>query len=87
MLFRGFPKTVPNQFSDQEICVDDAVYDCLKIFLPPKPLLDRHPALARFANSYATDAHITVSDANREVRETWKPNPSLFVRFRSLLYY
>lgn len=81
MLFRGFPKNIQNQFSDQEICADDAVYDCLKVFLPPKQLQDRHPALVMFANSYVTEGHITISEAKREFRETWRPNPTLFVRF------
>ncbi|KDR74058.1 hypothetical protein GALMADRAFT_599483 [Galerina marginata CBS 339.88] len=57
---------------------EPVIYDFLKVVLPPRQLLQRHPALAQLASSYRRADPKTAKAATHEVWRTWKPNPTLF---------
>ncbi|KDR74060.1 hypothetical protein GALMADRAFT_269552 [Galerina marginata CBS 339.88] len=55
-----------------------AIYKRVKVLLPPKSLLSRHPALSNLVNSYKGASDALYAAASREVEQTWVPNPTLF---------
>ncbi|KAJ3509541.1 hypothetical protein NLJ89_g5174 [Agrocybe chaxingu] len=54
------------------------IYDRTKVLLPPKPFLPRHPAFRRLVDAYGNVPASTWKSLNREVEQTWKPNPTVF---------
>ena len=56
------------------------IFRRLKVLLPPKPLLPRHPAFSKLINSSPGASDALYAEARREIEQTWAPNPTLFVR-------
>ncbi|KAF8970597.1 hypothetical protein BDZ97DRAFT_1914492 [Flammula alnicola] len=55
-----------------------ALFKRVRVLLPPKPFLSRHPALAQLVKSYKSAPDSLYAAAMWEIEETWKPNPTLF---------
>ncbi|KDR74925.1 hypothetical protein GALMADRAFT_269119 [Galerina marginata CBS 339.88] len=58
--------------------MEHAVYDAVKILLPPKPLLSRHPALCRLVDSNKNFTPAARAAASQEIERSWHPNPTFF---------
>lgn len=54
--------------------------------VPPKPLLSRHPALAKLVKSYISASDSMYAAVRKEIEQTWKPNPTIFVCTDDLLF-
>lgn len=65
--------------------VEMKIYKRTKILLPPKSLLSRHPALAGLVKSYRSASNAEYMAVLSEVKNTWYPNPTLFVSFLDFL--
>lgn len=63
---------------------EEALFEEVRIMLPPKRLLSRHPALEKYVKSGGTTGKAAMKD---EVIKSWKPNPSLFVSLLKLLLF
>lgn len=75
---RGIPKTTDIPcYDDPE--AEQGVYDTLKILLPPRDLLSRHPSIENYIRKQGGTEQTRLRAAQREIEETWKPNPTLFV--------
>ncbi|KDR74056.1 hypothetical protein GALMADRAFT_250787 [Galerina marginata CBS 339.88] len=59
---------------------EELIYDRLRILLPPKSLLELHPAIAKLTGTLGnnSETRTLISAATDEVHKTWKPNPTLF---------
>lgn len=76
---RGIQKTMDIPcYDDPE--AEQGVYDTLKILLPPRDLLSRHPCIEKYIKKQGGTEETRLRDAQREIEENWKPNPTLFVR-------
>ncbi len=58
---------------------EKTIYHRTWALLPPRPLLPRHPALAKLAKEYVSASDSLYKAAKREVVETWQVNPTIFV--------
>ncbi|KAF9529083.1 hypothetical protein CPB83DRAFT_853195 [Crepidotus variabilis] len=54
------------------------IYDNIGVLLPPQTLLSRHPHLEAVVKKWEGSNPARWTDARREIRETWVPNPVLF---------
>lgn len=59
---------------------EKTIYKRTWALIPPRSLLPRHPALAKLAKRYMSASDSMYAAAKREVEETWKVNPTIFVR-------
>ena len=64
---------------EQTLDAEPLFYKHLKIISPPEQFLSRHPALERLALAEQPTSTL-LKAAKAEVWNTWKPNPTLFVR-------
>ena len=51
----------------------------IHVVLPPRTLLARHPALGKLVRTYQNAPETTYSAVEREIQDTWDPNPTFFV--------
>jgi hypothetical protein len=51
----------------------------IHVVLPPRTLLARHPALGNLVRTYQNAPETTYSALEREIEDTWDPNPTFFV--------
>ena len=58
---------------------EKTIYHRTWALIPPRPLLPRHPALAKLAKEYVSASDSLYKAAKREVEETWQVNPTIFV--------
>ncbi|KAF8970584.1 hypothetical protein BDZ97DRAFT_1753793 [Flammula alnicola] len=79
-LKKGFnlnPRSGPlDAYDDPD--AEAGLFKRILVFLPPKPFLSRHPALAQLVKSYKSASDSLYAAATREIEETWVPNPTLF---------
>lgn len=72
-------------YGDSE--AEKTIYERTWALIPPRPLLPRHPALAKLVKEYVCASDDLYAEAKREVEETWKVNPTLFVRSLHIFSY
>jgi hypothetical protein len=58
---------------------ESSLFDKIHVVLPPRTLLARHPALGKLVRTYQNAPETTYSAVEREIQETWDPNPTFFV--------
>lgn len=58
---------------------ESSLFNKIHVVLPPRTLLVRHPALGKLVRTYQNAPETTYSAVEREIQETWDPNPTFFV--------
>jgi len=58
---------------------ESSLFNKIHVVLPPRTLLARHPALGKLVRTYQNAPETTYSAVEREIQETWDPNPTFFV--------
>lgn len=76
-------KQLPGSSSSSDAYADpdaeSSLFRKIHVVLPPRTLLARHPALGKLVRTYQNAPETTYSAVEREIEDTWDPNPTFFV--------